>query len=121
MSEPYDDEVPTEAVPLPEPLPTLVRVSTAFSQRMPTQRVLDQLSRIEGSDFGALATAQPFRIVAFRALLRDFPDYDVTALWMHAYDTEVEMEDVNPTNGTSPTSGPPSVGTGDYVPQTLTP
>ena len=121
MSGPYDDEPPTEALPLPEALPTLVRVSTAFSQRMPTQRVLDQLSRIEGSDFGTLASAQPFRIVAFRALLRDFPDFDTTALWMHAYDTEVEIEDINPTNGTSPTSGPPSVVTGEYIPQTLTP
>ena len=106
-----------EAAP-PEALPTLVKVTAAFSQRMPAQRVLDLLTKIEGASFGDLANAQPFRIVAFRALLRDFPDYDTTALWMHAYDTEVEVEDINPTNGTSPTSGPPSPATGAFVPAT---
>ena len=113
MSDELESAPPPEP---PPPLPALVKVTTAFSQRMPTQRTLDALTRIEGADFGELATAQPFRIVAFRALLRDFPDYDLTALWMHAYDTEVEVEDINPTNGTSATSEPLSAGTGDFGP-----
>ena len=54
--------------------------------------------------FAELAQTQPFRIVAFRALLRDFPDYDPTALWMHAYDVEVDVLAENPTNGNAPTS-----------------
>jgi hypothetical protein len=108
----------SELEPAPVVLPDLVKVSTAFSQRMPSQRLLDELTKVEGADFAQLAGAQPFRIVAFRALVRDFPDYDRTTLWMHAYDTEVEVSDINPTNGTSPTSGPPSVATGGFVPPT---
>jgi hypothetical protein len=104
--QPYDDEAEQTA------LPTIVRVSTEFSARLPSQRVLDQLSRIEGANFGELAQAQPFRIVAFRALLRDFPSYDTTALWLHAYDVEVEVEDANPTNGKSQTPVLRSADTG---------
>jgi len=107
--EPYDDAADAAQIELP----TLVHVSTAFSARLPSQRVLDLLLRIEGgADFGQLAATQPFRIVAFRALLRDFPERDPTSLWMHAYDVEVEVEDANPTNGTSPTHELPSVATG---------
>jgi hypothetical protein len=98
-----------------EALPDLVAVTQAFSARLPSQRVLDLLARAEGGavDFGELAQSQPFRIVAFRALLRDFPGRDPTSLWMHAYDVEVEVSDVNPTNARSPTPGPGSVITGE--------
>jgi hypothetical protein len=115
MSIPEPEPAPPEPPPA---LPTLVRVSRAFSQRLPTQRTIDALVKIEGAEFGDLAQHQPFRLTAFRALQRDFPDYDPTALWMHAYDTEVEVEDENPTNGTSPTSGPSSPVTGAFVPAT---
>lgn len=85
-------------------LPDLVSVTQSFSQRLPSQRVLDMLSRIEGTGFGELAERQPFRIVAFRALLRDFPGRDETSLWQHAYDVEVQVvEEVDPTNGKSTT------------------
>jgi hypothetical protein len=107
----YDDEAASAAQ---EPLPALVRVSTAFSARLPTQRVMDLLAQAEGgADFGELAQRQPFRIVAFRALLRDFPERDPTSLWLHAYDTEVEVEDVNPTNGKSPIPEHASPSTGE--------
>ena len=96
-----------------EPLPLLINVSTAFSSRLPSQRVLDMLERIEPGGFGAIAQAQPFRIVAFRALLRDFPDHDPTSLWLHAYDVEVEVQDINPTNGKLPTPAHDSVTTGE--------
>jgi hypothetical protein len=102
------DTTPQPHEPQPdatEPLPLLITVSTAFSSRLPSQRVLDQLDQIEGIGFAALAQSQPFRIVAFRALLRDFPDRDATSLWAHAYDVEVEVEDVNPTNGKLPMPG----------------
>jgi hypothetical protein len=102
---PYDDEA-TEA------LPTLVHVSQAFSSRLPSQRTLDLLSRIEGADFGTLAQEAPFRIVAFRALLRDYPERDATSLWLHAYDVEVDVDEINPTNGKSPTPAPGSVVSG---------
>jgi hypothetical protein len=96
-----------------ESLPTLVHVSASFSARLPTQRVLDLITKIEGGvNFGELAQSQPFRIVAFRALVRDFPRRDPTSLWMHAYDVEVEVEIENPTNGTSPTREPGSLTIG---------
>jgi hypothetical protein len=94
-------------------LPTLLKIDQAFSSRLPSQRVLDMLGKVEVDDFGTLAQHQPFRIVAFRALLRDFPDYDVTALWMHAYDCEVEVTDANPTNGRSATPVLGSVVSGE--------
>jgi hypothetical protein len=93
-------------------LPVLVAVSTSFSSRLPSQRQLDLLAKIEGADFAELATRQPFRIVAWRALLRDFPERDPTSLWMHAYDVEVEVAEENPTNGKSPTPAPPFAATG---------
>lgn len=93
-------------------LPTLLTCSASFSARLPSQRVLDMLQRIEGVGFGELATNQPFRIVAFRLLLRDYPDRDATSLWMHAYDVEVEVVDANPTNGSSPMPAHPFAGSG---------
>ncbi len=93
-------------------LPLLVTVTQAFSTRLPSQRVLDMVAQVEAVGFGQIAQTQPFRLVAFRALVRDFPDYDPTALWLHAYDVEVEVADENPTNGNSPTTAPPSVTTG---------
>jgi hypothetical protein len=97
-----------------EPLPTLIRVTQDFSARLPSPRILDILARCEnGADFGTLAQTQPFRIVAFRALMRDYPKRDPTSLWMHAYDVECEVVDANPTNGKSPTPEPISAGTGE--------
>ena len=103
-----------------ESLPAVVPVSQAFASRMPAQRVIDAVERAEGGSFGELAGRQPFRVVAFRALLRDFPGYDVTALWMHAYDVEVEIADVDPTQNGSPTAGPPSVSISAASPVTST-
>jgi hypothetical protein len=108
---PTPTERPAEVIE-PEPLPTLVRVSLAFSQRMPSQRVLDLMSRLEGAEFTALATTQPFRIIAFRALLRDYPERDPSSMWLHAYDVEVEVEQPNPTNGSTPTASLGSAGFG---------
>jgi hypothetical protein len=115
INEPYDAEPPTQeysAISADVPLPTLVRVSQAFSARLPSQRVLDLITKIEGVDFAALATSAPFRIIAFRALLRDYPERDPTSLWMHAYDVEVEVAEENPTNGKSPTPAPDSAVSG---------
>jgi hypothetical protein len=95
-----------------EELPTLLSCSQSFSARLPSQRVLDLLQRIEGTDFGDLAQHQPFRIVAFRLLLRDYPNRDATSLWMHAYDCEVEVSDLGPMNGSSPMPVLPSAGSG---------
>jgi hypothetical protein len=115
---PTPSERPAEVLE-PEPLanlPTLVRVSLAFSQRMPSQRVLDLMSRLEGAEFTALATTQPFRIIAFRALLRDHPERDPASMWLHAYDVEVEVEQPNPTNGSTPTASLGSAGFGAVGP-----
>ena len=57
------------------------------------------------------ATAQ-FRLTAFRALLRDFPDRDMTSLWLHAYDVEVEVYDEDPTESATRTPSPRSADSG---------
>jgi hypothetical protein len=109
---PFDD-LEEQAAAAQVELPTLLHVTTAFSARLPSQRVMDTLARCEpGTTFGDLAERQPFRIVAFRALLRDYPQRDVQSLWMHAYDVEVQVDDVNPTNGKSPMPAPDSAATG---------
>jgi hypothetical protein len=93
-------------------LPFTIEVSMAFSARLPSQRVLDLIDQQEIANFSELAEHQPFRIVAFRALLRDYPDADPGDLWRHAYDTEVDVIMSDPTNGKSPTPAPSSVDTG---------
>ena len=105
-----------------QPLPALVKVTQAFVARLPSQRLLDQLRHCEpGVPFTELAETQPFRIVAFRALVRDYPDRDVTSLWLHAYDVEVDVGDADPTNGKSATLSPPSAATTAAFPTTSTP
>lgn len=93
-------------------LPMLIGVTQAFNARLPSQRVLDLLDKLEGVGFVNLIQAQPFRIVAFRALMRDYPERDHASLWLHAYDVEVEILDVDPTNGKSMTPVPGFAGFG---------
>jgi len=98
--------------PTPVTLPITVKVTAEFMQRSPSQRVLDLLEKVEpgsGEAFGVALQHQPTRVIAFRALLKDFPEYDTSALWLHAYDVEVELQAENPTNGKSPTPAPGSV------------
>ena len=91
------------------PLPELVTATPAFMARLPSQRIIDLLARLEpGTKFGELIESQPPRLIAFRVLLRDYPQRDPTSLWMHAYDVEVAVADVDPTNGKSLTPMPPS-------------
>ena len=96
-----------------EALPTVVSVTQAFTSRLPTQRMIDTLARIEsGVSFPELATNQPFRLIAFRKLLADYPDRDVTSLWMHSYDVEVDVTEVDPFSSNGPTPTPPSADIG---------
>jgi len=105
-----------------EPLPTLVKVSQSFVQRLPSQRLLDEIRHCEpAATFGELAETQPFRIVAFRALVRDFPGRDTTSLWLHAYDVEVDVSEADPTNGKPATTWPRSATTGVVFPTPSTP
>jgi hypothetical protein len=99
-------------------LPTLVSVTQAFCSRMPSQRLQDALTRIEGGTISELLQAQTFRVVAFRKLMEMYPGWDTTSLWAHCYDVEVEVKEVDPTNGSSPIAVPPSGATGV---STLTP
>ena len=102
-----------------EPLPTVVTVSNDFMTRLPAQRFMDELARLEpGINFAELSTQMPFRLTAFRALVRDFPGYDPTALWLHSYDVEVAVVEPDPFNGKSPTPGPPFAATGTASPNT---
>jgi hypothetical protein len=90
------------------PLPTLVHASVEFVRRLPAQRVIDALAKLEPVPFGELQEHQPSRVLAFRALLRDFPGRDVGSLWMHAYDVEVELAEVDPTSAPAPRPSPQS-------------
>lgn len=105
------DNTPPEA-DATEPLPVLVTVTQAFSSRLPSQRVLDLIDKLEGIGFADLVQTQAFRIVAFRALIRDYPNRDTTSLWLHAYEVEVEITEENFTNGKLPMPAPDSAVTG---------
>ena len=106
---------PAEASPngaTADALPLLVTVTHAFSSRLPSQRVMDAIARLEPDEnFADLALRQPFRIVAFRALYAQHPG-DVNRLWMHSYDVEVDVLEPDPTSGRSPTSSRDSAATG---------
>jgi len=102
-----------------QPLPTTIAVTQSFVSRLPSQRLLDELRHCEPTvNFQELAETQPFRIVAFRALKRDYPARDVTSLWLHAYDVEVDITEVDPTNGKPSTAWPPFAATGAASPTT---
>ena len=95
-----------------EPLPLLVTVSSAFSSRLPSQRVMDAIAQLEPDEnFAELAQRQPFRIVAFRALIAQHGG-DMNRLWLHSYDVEVDVLEPDPTSGRSPTSSRDSADTG---------
>ena len=110
----------TDGPPDTSPLPLLVTVADAFNRRIPTQRFLDTLAKVEQLPFNVIAETQPFRLVAFRALIRDYPDRDPASLWLHAYDVEVEVTPADPTSGDDMTTSPPIAVTGDVYPETLT-
>jgi hypothetical protein len=91
-------------------LPELVNCTQAFIARLPSQRVIDLLTKLEpGSNFGQLMETQPPRMIAFRKLLLDFPLRDPASLWLHAYDVEVGIIEVDPTVSNGQTTSPPSV------------
>ena len=86
-----------------EELPLEVSCTQAFIARLPSQRIIDTLARLEPDQpFGELISNQPPRLIAFRALIKAYPNRDVTSLWMHAYDVEVVIADTDPTNGSVP-------------------
>jgi hypothetical protein len=94
-------------------LPTLIETSAAFIARLPSQRVIDLLARLEpGVKFAELMENQPPRMIAFRVLSRDHPGRDPASLWAHAYDCEVAIVDVDPTSQNGRTTSPRSAVTG---------
>jgi hypothetical protein len=93
------------------PLPDVVKVNAATAARLPSQRVLDMLARIEPTPIGELMTNSTSRVLAFRVLLRDHPARDPASLWAASYDIEVEFEDVDPTSAAAPPTWPPSAPT----------
>jgi hypothetical protein len=94
-------------------LPTVISASQAFTTRLPSQRLIDLLARLEQDvPFPELAQNQPFRLIAFRKLLEDHPERDPTSLWLHAYDVEVDIAEADPTPSSGPTPTPPSALTG---------
>jgi hypothetical protein len=102
-------------------LPNRVVVTKAMLQRsIPPQRLQDEIAKAEGRPYKDVYEAQPFRCEAFRVLLREYPGRDVTSLWYHAYDVEVELLDDSPTNGSSPTPALLSADTGGASPEIST-
>jgi hypothetical protein len=94
------------------PLPDTVTVTQSFIARLPSQRLIDLLARLEPDvKFGELMENQPPRMIAFRALIREHPDRDPASLWLAAYDMEVAIAEPDPTNGSGPTRSPPSAAT----------
>jgi hypothetical protein len=94
------------------PLPEEIQATQSFIARLPSQRIIDLLKRLEpDQNFGELMEDQPPRMIAFRWLLRNFPDRDPASLWMHAYECDIAIVEVDPTNGKSPTLSPPSAPT----------
>lgn len=92
------------------PLPLEVNVTQSFASRLPSQRVLDTLAKLGVALEDT--QAQPFRLVAFRALLRDYPNRDASSMWAHSYDVEVGVADADPTNGKSTMPAPTFSDTG---------
>jgi hypothetical protein len=89
------------------PLPDMIEATQAFIARLPSQRIIDLLKRLEPDmNFGELLEQQPPRMIAFRALLRDHPNRDAASLWLHAYDVEVGIVEMDPTNGSVPLLSP---------------
>ena len=101
-----------------EPLPTVVAVNEGFARRWPSPRLQHVIRDVEGMPFQQVIGDDPSRVTAFRALVRDFPDYDLTALWLHSYDVEVAVVEVDPTPNGSPRAGPPSATIGAAGPTT---
>jgi hypothetical protein len=94
------------------PLPDTVYLTNSFIQRLPSQRLIDLLKQFEpDKEFAELMRGQAGRLAAFRAFIRDHPNRDPTSLWAHAYDVEVAIVDVDPTNGSEPTRSPLSAAT----------
>jgi hypothetical protein len=92
-------------------LPTTLDCTLEFVKRLPSQRVLDALARIEPTPFGEIQEAQPTRVLAFRLLVRDHPGRDIASLWLHSYDCEVQLHDADPSAGPGPTPWPGSAPT----------
>jgi hypothetical protein len=100
-----------------EPLPTVVQVTRAFTQRLPSQRIIDLVVRLEPArSFPEIAADQAFRLIAMRRLLEEYPDRDETSLWLHSYDVEVDIVEADPTLNGSPTPTPLSAATGVAFP-----
>jgi hypothetical protein len=92
-----------------EALPLEVAVTQAFCSRMPSQRIIDLLKRLEpDTRFAELVEDQPPRFIAFRALMAAYPGRDPASLWLHAYDVEVAIVEPDPTNGSAPKPSLPS-------------
>jgi hypothetical protein len=102
----------------PVVLPVVVAVSDAFARRIPSPRLQRVVRDVEGRPFQEVMAEDPFRVAVFRLLHEQFPDFDLTALWLHSFDVEAEVVEPNPTNGASPTPAPPSATTGASGPRT---
>jgi hypothetical protein len=101
-----------------DPLPTRVQVDQDEAAILPSSRLAHVIRQAEGIPVMQYIQDDPFRVVAFRRLHEQFPDYDLNALWLHCYDVEIQLVTADPTNGSTGTPGPPSSLTSTSGPTT---
>ena len=110
-----------------EALPLLVECSTmeleALASRLPSPRITDLLLKLPGggtwSEVMASDTGKSWYF-NWRLLMRDYPERDETSLWLHAYDVEIHIRTVDPTESRSPTESQPFAPTTTVSPTTST-
>jgi hypothetical protein len=119
MSELDAAEVALE--PLPDTVTCTMAELEAFARRLPSARISDQLDRL-GTSFGELVAtdAGKERYAAFRLLMRDWPERDITSLWLHSWFVEIEVTQMDPTPAAPPTASPPSAPSITASPETST-
>jgi hypothetical protein len=101
-----------------EALPTRIKVDTDTAGILPSQRQANIIQAVEEMPVFQVMQAQTLRVMAFRVLAEQYPDYDLTALWLHANDVHIEMATVDPTNGNTTKPELPSAVTGASGPTT---
>jgi hypothetical protein len=100
-----------EHADLSTPLPTEMQATLSFVKRLPTQRLLDSLAHYDSTPYGELQEQMPSRVLAFRLLVREYPNRDLGSLWQHAYDVEIEIVDSDPTSALGQMPSLPSAPT----------
>jgi hypothetical protein len=106
---------------LPEVVTCTMAELESYARRLPSPRISDQLEKL-GTSFGEVCSNESGkeRYAAWRLLMRDWPERDVTSLWLHSWFCEIEVTEVDPTPAAPPTASPPSAPSTTASPATST-